>query len=176
MSELQVGMSSKQVFELAKNLPQNQQKNIAMFFRNDKDGVVSHENELAILNSFFDGSGKVKMPQTSDVINPANYNASHCMTKNTDGTTSYSILYDMDNDGYADGHNMGEYTVNGRISTGWHGKDNNLDGVAERKGIFRANLNNVCDPNNIDPDLDSTTLQDEVRKLTKNWKSVDITV
>ena len=156
---LSVGMNKEQVLKLAKNLGEAAKTKIINFFDNDEDKQISHVNELAILNSIFDGTSKVKMPENNTVVaNMKGHTVSSCSSKNADGTTSWSILYDEDNDGYADGQNMGHYNKPGvEVTTGWYGKDKNLDGVAEVKKQYQVvNDQNapITDSRNILPDLD----------------------
>lgn len=145
---IEIGMKKVDVLRLVDNLSTIQKQKVYKFFENDRDGQISHENELAILNSFFDGTNKVKMPKTANGEKLTGQLGSPCAHKNTDGTTTYSILEDYDKDGYADVHNIGEYTVKDRISTGWRGVDTNIDGIADKKGRFRTNLDDMFDPNN----------------------------
>jgi len=145
---LEIGMKKVDVLRLADKLSTIQKQKVYKFLENDRDGQISHENELAILNSFFDGTNKVKMPKNSVGANLDGHKVSSCSHKNQDGTTTWSLLYDDTNDGYADGHNIGEYTVKDRISTGWRGVDTNIDGIADKKGRFRTNLDDMFDPNN----------------------------
>lgn len=141
---LSVGMTKEQVLKLAQGLGETAKSKVINFFNNDEDGKISHVNELAILNSIFDGSGKVKMPnKNTQVVNISGDSISDCSIKNSDGSTSYSILYDEDGDGYADGHNIGKYTTLSKLkgnfeSVGFHAKDNNIDGVAESKKPFHV--------------------------------------
>lgn len=141
---LLVGMTKDQVLSLAKNLGESAKTKVINFFNNDEDGKITHVNELAILNSVFDGTGKVKMPKdNTQVVNMKGHTISDCSVKKSDGATSYSILYDEDGDGYADGHNMGKYQVlncsNGNFeSKGYHAKDKNLDGIADTKESFHV--------------------------------------
>ena len=142
MASLYVGMAKQKVLQLAKGLSEDLRTKVVNFFNNDEDNQISHVNELAILNSIFDGTGKVKMPEDNTVCaNTKGQTVSACDAKNYDGSTSYSILYDEDGDGYADGHNMGKYTVLNKSqgafeSIGYHAKDNNIDGVADNKRPF----------------------------------------
>ena len=159
MANLSVGMSKEQVLKFANRLGETAKTKIINFFNNDEDGKISHVNELAILNSIFDGTGKVKMPENNTVVaNMKGHTVSSCDSKNPDGTTSWSILYDEDQDGYADGHNMGHYNKSqNKLTTGWYGKDRNIDGVPDAKKNYQVvNDSNVpiTDSRNILPDID----------------------
>ncbi len=155
---LQVGMKKEQVLQSAKNLCETAQAKVINFFNYDEDGQISHVNELAILNSIFDGTGKIKMPApNTHVANMKGHTVSICEYKNSDGGKSWSILYDETKDGYADGHNMGHYITGNELSTGWYGRDRNLDGIVENKKKYQiVNDPNVpiTDPRNILPDYD----------------------
>ena len=131
---LSVGMNKEQVFQMAKNLGEAARTKVINFFDNDEDGKISHVNELAILNSIFDGTGKVKMP-TASKQNNIGSTESDCKSKYPDGQIeNWSLLYDEDGDGYADGHLMGHFDKKiGNKINGWSSKDANLDGVPDKK-------------------------------------------
>ena len=151
--DLSVGMSKKQVLQLAQNLKESAKTKIINFFDNDKDNQITNVNELAILNSIFDGTGKVKMPTDNTEIG---YDArtSGIVTKYNDGIEEWSQLLDYDRDGYADEHHMQQHwTKNGRIM-GYQGNDKNLDGVMDKKHFY-----NIPDFEHIPQYLDSETIE-----------------
>ena len=50
--ELEIGMKKAKVLRLANRLAPVQKQKVENFFQHDRDGKISHENDLAILNSF----------------------------------------------------------------------------------------------------------------------------
>ena len=142
---LEIGMKKAKVLRLANRLAPVQKQKVENFFQHDRDGKISHENDLAILNSFFDGTNKVKMPIPVTGKGLILDNASCCHHLNKDGTITWDTLSDYDNDGYADKHVMGENQPRIKVPgsnirsfvDGWIGIDTNIDGVPEKKGMHR---------------------------------------
>ena len=132
-SGLREGMSKKSVLARAKELGLSKStvKDIKIFFKNDYDKRISNGNELAILNSYFNGSKKVEMPKDNTEQIDEETKVSH-YEKEKGAKTLYDTLVDNDNDGYADTRTVqidtkrkdGTYDI---ISMG----DMNLDGKPE---------------------------------------------
>ncbi len=148
---LSVGMNKEQVLQMAKNLSESTRAKVINFFNNDIDSLISNENELSILNSIFDGSGKVRMPGHFGLFPIGGTATSYtCEQKDNNGNTYNDTLVDRDGDGYADYHNMSytEYTYrseNKKQYTFTRCSDNDFDGIPDKNSIKKDNYEDGID-------------------------------
>ena len=114
---LTIGMKKRDVYHVVKQLGLGKdiKDSVKEFFKKDLDKVVSNENEISILHSIMDGTGKVKMPNlqgwykypgelpNSIMYRDSDKYSSTIETFSTNGKhRTVDTMYDYNGDGYAD--------------------------------------------------------------------------
>ena len=95
---LSIGMSKAQVMQGLKNvnLTASIKEKIGNFWANDRDGKITNEIELAMLDRWASGSEKIKMPTSSKEpfkVNQTNYGSVSVFSKTYVSDSNNGIIY-----------------------------------------------------------------------------------
>ena len=140
--ELRIGMTTQQVMSNISrmNATDKTKQMIINFCNNDQDKKISNEIELAMLNSWANGSEKVPMPKTLKMYDAIEDFKDVKEVSVDKEPGNRDILIDYDNDGNADARKI--YTTKIGQNAGprlWMFKDTKLSGIFDEFNFWNLN-------------------------------------